>query len=1007
MYKTKASKKRSEKELKALTLKLKQRIDISEEKYRTIFENTGTATLIVEEDRTISLVNGQFEELSGYSREEIEWKKRWTEFVIEEDLERMKKLHYSRRKAPESTLRKYEFRFVNKEGNIRDILIVIDLIPGTEKSVASLLDITERKKTEEIIKKEVEKSKNYLNIAGVVIIALDTEGNITLLNKKGHKILQYNEGELIGKNWFKTCLPKRYRQDNYEIFKKLKQGRLDLAEFNENSILTKNGDEKIIAWHHSLLFDSNGNIIGTLSSGEDITERKKAEEKLKDSEEKHRYFFDNAQVGLYWSGISDGKILECNDIFAKLFGYDTREECLANYNIIEHYIHPNARSELLEEIRDNKEVKNYEIHITRRDGTPIWLSISARMFEKEDRIEGAAIDITERKKAEQKLKENTEFTQNVFNAIQDGLSVLDLDLNILKVNPYIIEMYGPIDQIVNRKCYDVYQKRSSPCPWCPSIKTIETGYLNASIVQYPTNDNPTGWLELTAFPLKNKDGIVEGIIEYVKDITARKNAEEKLQLERDNFLNILNSMEDGVYIVDQNFDIEYINPILIKEFGYFEGMKCFKYFEDLNEPCPRCKNKEVIQGKTVKGEWFSFKNQKTYDVIDTPLKNPDGSISKLGIFRDISERKKVEQELIESEEKFRTIAERSLMGILILQDNQVKYVNKGLLDLFEYSQKDIINWEKDDLINLIHTKDLQFLRKYRERLRSGEIGLRPYYSFRVFTKLGKAKWIDQFSKEIHYKGRSAELVTIIDITEKKEVEQELIKINNLKSELLRRSSHELRTPLVSIKGFSDLLLELHRDKLDDYVIKTIKNIRMGCDRLESLVNDILKTAELKSGTIMLKKTKEDLALLIKICVSELEGLSELRNHTINIEIQDKIICTFEKVQMHEVIFNLLSNAIKFTPPNGKIKIKSEAENSLIVISIKDNGIGFSMEEKNRIFTQFGKIERYGQGYDIMSEGPGLGLYISKKIIEMHGGEIWLESEGRDKGSTFYFSLPMI
>jgi len=182
---------------------------------------------------------------------------------------------------------------------------------------------------------------------------------------------------------------------------------------------------------------------------------------------------------------------------------------------------------------------------------------------------------------------------------------------------------------------------------------------------------------------------------------------------------------------------------------------------------------------------------------------------------------------------------------------------------------------------------------------------------------------------------------------------------------------------------------------------------MGCNRLESLVNDILKTAELKSGTIMLKKTKEDLALLIKICVSELEGLSELRNHTINIEIQDKIICTFEKEQMHEVIFNLLSNAIKFTPPNGKIKIKSEAENSLIVISIKDNGIGFSMEEKNRIFTQFGKIERYGQGYDIISEGPGLGLYISKKIIEMHGGEIWLESEGRDKGSTFYFSLPII
>ena len=92
--------KKSEKELKALTIKLKQSIGISEVRYRTIFENTGTATVILEEDTTISLVNGQFEELSGYSREEIEWKKSWTEFIVDEDLERMKKRHYSRRKDP-------------------------------------------------------------------------------------------------------------------------------------------------------------------------------------------------------------------------------------------------------------------------------------------------------------------------------------------------------------------------------------------------------------------------------------------------------------------------------------------------------------------------------------------------------------------------------------------------------------------------------------------------------------------------------------------------------------------------------------------------------------------------------------------------------------------------------------------------------------------------------------------------------------------------------------------
>ena len=98
--------------------------------------------------------------------------------------------------------------------------------------------------------------------------------------------------------------------------------------------------------------------------------------------------------------------------------------------------------------------------------------------------------------------------------------------------------------------------------------------------------------------------------------------------------------------------------------------------------------------------------------------------------------------------------------------------------------------------------------------------------------------------------------TLKDITDKKEAELELIKLNNLKSELLRRTSHELKTPLVSIKGFSDLLLEVHRDKLDDYVVSTIDEIKQGCLRLEALISDILKTSELESNAILLRKSEE-------------------------------------------------------------------------------------------------------------------------------------------------------
>ncbi|KKM81085.1 hypothetical protein LCGC14_1333340 [marine sediment metagenome] len=270
----------------------------------------------------------------------------------------------------------------------------------------------------------------------------------------------------------------------------------------------------------------------------------------------------------------------------------------------------------------------------------------------------------------------------------------------------------------------------------------------------------------------------------------------------------------------------------------------------------------------------------------------------------------------------------------------------------------------------------------------------------------EGKLTEQKLKESEISLKASQRESSVDIIENKKIEQELIKLNNMKSELLRRISHELKTPLVSIKGFSSLLLELYRDTLDEPVVSAIENIKQGCSKLENLIGDILKTVELESGTTQLRKSEEDLSYLIKLCVNELKEFLEMRNHGIRLKIQDNLVTHFEKKQIHHVISNILRNAIKYTPPNGIIEIKSEIKNGFIIISIKDNGIGFTQEEKNRIFEQFGKIERFGQGFDVISEGSGLGLYISKRIVELHGGEIWVDSEGRNKGSIFHFSLPL-
>ena len=134
----------------------------------------------------------------------------------------------------------------------------------------------------------------------------------------------------------------------------------------------------------------------------------------------------------------------------------------------------------------------------------------------------------------------------------------------------------------------------------------------------------------------------------------RKRVEEALLRERDNLTNIFDSIEDGVYIVDKDYNIQYINPALLKEFGAVEGRKCYEYFHDRKEVCPWCKNVDVLAGKSVHWEWKSEKTGKTYDLIDMPVNNPDGTVSKLEIFRDITERKRIEEEL-ELESHMRTV----------------------------------------------------------------------------------------------------------------------------------------------------------------------------------------------------------------------------------------------------------------------------------------------------------------------------------------------------------------
>ena len=237
--------------------------------------------------------------------------------------------------------------------------------------------------------------------------------------------------------------------------------------------------------------------------------------------------------------------------------------------------------------------------------------------------------------------------------------------------------------------------------------------------------------ELLEIPILHKDGTIRltlwnsanlygedgttvlAIIAQGIDITERKQAEEALRLERDNLINILDTMADGAYIVDQQYNIQYVNPVLKKDFGQLDGRKCYEYFYDREDACPWCKNPDVLAGKTVRWESYSSKTNKTYDLVDTPLKNPDGSISKFELFHDITDRKRAEEALKQYAEELKSSNELKDLFTDILRHDLlnpagiVKGFTEVLLNMEDDEKKlhllEKIEKSNEKLINMIQS----------------------------------------------------------------------------------------------------------------------------------------------------------------------------------------------------------------------------------------------------------------------------------------------------------------
>lgn len=389
----------------------------------------------------------------------------------------------------------------------------------------------------------------------------------------------------------------------------------------------------------------------------------------------------------------------------------------------------------------------------------------------------------------------------------------------------------------------------------------------------------------------------------------------------------------------------------------------------------------------------------------------------------ITELKNTQEMLMESEKKYRNLVDNALVGIFIsTAKGEVLYVNETLSATFEFESP-------EELIAggaLPRYKDAESRQAFIEELkRTGSVSA---YELELLTKTGKVK--DVLVSAVLEAGFLSGMV--MDITKRKEMEDtiknhsiELEKkvkertaeleqakaaaegANMAKTEFLANMSHELKTPINAIMGFADLALEKGSGPVTEKQKKFINNIITASEHLNGLINDILDITKIEAGRIELVLSNVNIGSLVEEISGLFKGDALRRGMNFNIKIDNNIgNITADGQRLKQVIANLLTNAFKFTPDGGSVSISAKREGrgeaEAVEIAVEDTGIGISEEEQKKLYQSFKQIE---SPFTKRHEGIGLGLYLCKRLVKLHNGKIWVESE-KGKGSRFAFAIPI-
>lgn len=510
------------------------------------------------------------------------------------------------------------------------------------------------------------------------------------------------------------------------------------------------------------------------------------------------------------------------------------------------------------------------------------------------------------------------------------------------------------------------------------------------------------------------------ILSIARDITSRKETEDALKLSEQNYREIFNSTYEAIFIHDaETGSYTDVNDAMLKMYGYesFDEIKD-KSIADLSADTGEYTGEQALkhlQNTMNQGpqtfEWIAKRKDGTEFWIEVTLKKTliSGEKKILAVARDIGERKLALEALKDSETKYRLLVDHSSDLIWSLQKSRIiTYLSPSWLRVTGYLPESLIG---KSFTELFHPDDLISIYEYFSTLYiSKQSSLSPEY--RIKHTDGNWHWhIANGSSVFDEKGTFISFVGISrDITERKDAEKELLfakqkaeESDRLKTAFLQNMSHEIRTPLNGIIGFSNLLNDLDNSRED--ISEYTSMIQQSGKRLLEIVNNILDLSKIETGLVKTVNISFSINSLLSSLfsffnpIAEVKGLQLICN---NMYREEETIAVSDEIKLNQIFTNLLNNAIKFTH-EGSIEFGYLIIGEDLQFYVKDSGIGINTEMRKRIFERFTQAE---ESISRQFEGAGLGLAISKGLVELLGGKIWVNSNP-GKGSIFHFTIPFI